>query len=160
MARALIYTNQIEYSTDDTIPRPTWHKLYYKKGGAVSGEVLLSFAIVTDDYPFRKTLERLRLEREVEMKEMNIQMQILGLRGLQSAGVLPVKKAFIQFNLKSMVPPALGTNLENIKTEPKMPGPDPTLNTLIEINAPLPRDKLFCPRLSCSVFDNIVLGFH
>jgi hypothetical protein len=48
----------------------------------VSGEVLLSFAIVADDYPFKRTLDRLRLEREVEMKEFNIQMQILGLRGL------------------------------------------------------------------------------
>lgn len=53
------------------------------------------------------------------MKEFKVSMNILGLRGLQSAGVLPVKKAFIQFNLRSMVPPALGTNLENIKTEPK-----------------------------------------
>ena len=87
-------------------------------------------------------------------------MQILGLRGLQSAGVLPVKKAFIQFNLKSMVPPALGANLNNLKTDPKMPGSDPTLNTLIEFNAPLPREKLFCPRLSCSVFDNIIQGLH
>lgn len=59
-----------------------------------------------------------------------------------------------------MVPPAIGANLENIKTQPKMPGPDPTLNTLIEINAPLPRDELFCPRLSCTVFDNIVAGLH
>ena len=123
----------------------------------MSGEVLLSFAIVADDYPFKRTLDRLRLEREVEMKEFNIQMQILGLRGLQSAGVLPVKKAFIQFNLKSMVPPALGANLNNLKTDPKMPGSDPTLNTLIEFNAPLLREKLFCPRLSCSVFDNIAL---
>ena len=72
LSRALIYVNDIQYSTDDTIPTPTWFKLYYKKGGAVSGEVLLSFSIVTDDYPFRKTLERLRLEREVEMKEFNI----------------------------------------------------------------------------------------
>ena len=57
---------------------------------------------------------------------------------MQSAGVIPVKKAFIVFNLKSMVPPALGTNLDNIKTDPKMAGSDPTLNTLIEFNAPLP----------------------
>ena len=57
-----------------------------------------------------------------------------------------------------MVPPALGANLNNIKTEPKMPGSDPTLNTLIEFNAPLPVDELFCPRLSCVVFDNIAFG--
>lgn len=57
-----------------------------------------------------------------------------------------------------MVPPALGTNLHNIKTEPKMAGSDPTLNTLLEFNAPLPIDELFCPRLSCVVFDNIAMG--
>jgi hypothetical protein len=79
----------------------------------------LSFAIVSDDFMFKKSLKKLRLENEVEMKEYKVSMNILGLRGLQSAGVLPVKKAFIQFNLRSMVPPALGTNLENLKTEPK-----------------------------------------
>ena len=57
-----------------------------------------------------------------------------------------------------MVPPALGTNLHNIKTEPKMAGSDPTLNTLLEFNAPLPIDELFCPRPSCVVFDNIAMG--
>ncbi len=40
-----------------------------------------------------------------------------------------------------------------------MAGTDPTLNTLIEFNAPLPVDILFCPRMSCSVFDNIAMGF-
>lgn len=74
LSRALIYIKDIDYSVDDTIPVPKWHKLYYKTGGAVSGEVLLSFAIVADDYPFKRSLERLRLEREVEMKELNIQM--------------------------------------------------------------------------------------
>ena len=39
-----------------------------------------------------------------------------------------------------------------------MAGADPTLNTLIEFNAPLPEDILFCPRMSCSVFDNIAMG--
>lgn len=136
-----------------------WHKLYFKKGGPPSGEVLLSFAVVADDYNFKRSLEKLKMENEVEMKEFGISMNILGLRGLQSPGILPVKKAFLQFALKSMVPPALGTNLENIRTEPRMAGTDPTLNTLIEFKAPLPVDVLFCPRLACSVFDNIAMGF-
>ncbi len=92
------------------------------------------------------------------MKEFGVAMNILGLRGLQSPGLLPVKKAFLNFNLKSMVPPKLGTDLNNIRTEPKMPGTDPTLNTLIEFAAPLPVDILFCPRLSVSVYDNIAMG--
>jgi hypothetical protein len=98
------------------------------------------------------------MEEEVETKEFQVSMNILGLRGLMSPGLLPVKKAFLQFNLKSMVPPALGTNLENIRTEPKMAGADPTLSTLIEFLAPLPVDTLFCPRMACSVFDNIAMG--
>jgi len=58
-----------------------------------------------------------------------------------------------------LVAPKLGSDLSNIRTEPKMAGTDPTLNTLIEFNAPLPVDILFCPRMSCSVFDNIAMGF-
>jgi hypothetical protein len=41
-------------SSGDTIPRPEWHKLYYKKGGPPSGEVLLSFALVEGDFNFKK----------------------------------------------------------------------------------------------------------
>lgn len=40
-----------------------------------------------------------------------------------------------------------------------MPGTDPTLNTLLDFNAPLPTDTLFCPRMSCNVYDNIAMGF-
>jgi hypothetical protein len=39
-----------------------------------------------------------------------------------------------------------------------MVGSDPTLNTLIEFKCPLPIETLYCPRLSCSVFDNIAMG--
>ncbi len=58
-------------------------------------------------------------------------MNILGLRGLQSPGILPVQSAFLQFNLKSLVPSSFGANLHNIRTQPKMAGSDPTLNTSI-----------------------------
>ena len=57
-----------------------------------------------------------------------------------------------------MVPPALGDNLDNIKTEPKMAGSDPTLNTLIEFNVPLATDPLYCPKLMCTVYDSIAMG--
>lgn len=158
IARAMLYVQDLDYSIDDTVPKPCWYDLHFKKGGPVSGQILLSFAIVADDYNFKRLLPNLQLEKQVDMKEFGVSMNILGLRGLQSPGVLPVKKAFLNFNLKSMVPPALGTNLNNIRTEPKMAGSDPTLNTLIEFNAPLPVEILFCPRMSCQVFDNIAMG--
>lgn len=30
---------------------------------------------------------------------------------------------------------------------------------MIKFNAPLPHDELFCPKLSCQVYDNIFKGF-
>lgn len=57
-----------------------------------------------------------------------------------------------------MVPPQIGDSLENIKTEPKMAGSDPTLNTLIVFNLPLPQEELFTPRMSVTVYDSIAMG--
>ncbi len=50
------------------------------------------------------------------MQEYLVDINILGLRDLQSVGILPVKKAYISFNLKSLVSPEQGEALENIKT--------------------------------------------
>jgi len=52
----------------------------------------------------------------VPTAEFNISCQILGLRHLKSPGILPVKKAFINFNIKSMLPPDLGSAMKNIQT--------------------------------------------
>ena len=54
ISRAIIDLHKFEYSTDDEIPEPKWHNLYFKTGAAVSGEILLSFAVVPDDYNFKK----------------------------------------------------------------------------------------------------------
>jgi hypothetical protein len=96
----------------------------------------------------------------VETKEFELDINILGLRNLQSAGILPVKKAFIVFNLKSLVPPDEGRAVENIKTAPSAAGPNPTINTLIKFSLPLPIDKLYQPRLLSSVHDYIFKGFN
>lgn len=73
---------------------------------------------------------------------------------MHSAGLIPVKKASILFNLKTMVSPAQAGSVENMKTEPSAPGADPTLNTLIEFLISLPTDELYCPRMACKVQDN------
>ena len=70
-----------------------------------------------------------------------------------------MKKAFVNFNLKGLVPPAVGTNLKNLKTDPKAPGANPTLSTLLNFFVPLPIDPLYCPRLSCQVYDCIFTGW-
>lgn len=50
---------------------------------------------------------------------MEVEMLVLGLRNLQSPGLLPVKKAYINFNLKSLMPPGpVQVSLKNIETSP------------------------------------------
>jgi hypothetical protein len=72
---------------------------------------------------------------------------------------LPVKKAFVSFNLKSLVSPELGEALENIKTQPGPTGPNPTINSTMSFKVFLPTDPLYCPKLVVNVFDFIYKGF-
>jgi hypothetical protein len=125
----------------------------------VCGEILVSWSIVADDFVYKLPLNYVNLKDEVDFKEFTVSINILGLRNLQSVGILPVKKAFIVFNLKSLVPPDEGTALENVKTQPSSAGANPTINTLVKFNLGLPGDPLFCPRLSCTVHDYIFKGF-
>lgn len=112
-----------------------------------------------DDYNFKVPLAYVNLKDAVNFREFDISLNILGLRNLQSVGIMPVKKAFIVFNLKSLLPPDDGAAIENIKTQPSSAGSNPTINTLIKFKLELPVDPLFCPRLSCTVHDYIFKGF-
>ena len=163
LARATIYykdaIEKLALTEEDTVPRPAWFPLRFSPKGPVSGEVLISFAVVDDDFSFNKTLDYVHLDEEVDMEEFQVSMNILGMRGLQSPGLLPVKKAFVNFNLKGLVPPMIGTNLRNLKSVAKAPGANPTINTLMKFDVPLPTDELFCPRLSCQVYDTVFAGF-
>lgn len=99
------------------------------------------------------------LGETVEKAEFDISINVLGLRGLLSVGILPVKKAFITFNLKSLLPPSEAGCVSNKETQPSAPGPNPTINSIISFPLNLPQDQLFCPRLTCQVFDMVFKGF-
>ena len=61
-------------------------------------------------------------------------MKILGLRGLKSLGVFPVKRAFIKFDLNSLRAKEQKLDLQEkkaISTQPNSPGPDPNISTII-----------------------------
>jgi hypothetical protein len=82
------------------------------------------------------------------MGDYEIELNILGLRELQSGGILPVKKPFIKFNLKSLLPPDAGSLIENIRTQPQATGANPNINTTIRFSMRLPKEELYCPRLA------------
>lgn len=59
-------------------------------------------------------------------------MTVLGLRELVSPGILPIRKAFVKFNLKSLMKAEIAKGVEDVKTQPKEPGSNPNLKTKIE----------------------------
>jgi hypothetical protein len=89
----------------------------------------------------------MNLASYVETKEHNIDINILGLRQLASFGLLPVKKAFIKFNVKTLMPAEKRQVVKDVFTEPKSTGPNPNINTVISMAADLPIDKLYAPSL-------------
>ena len=57
-----------------------------------------------------------------------------------------------------MLPPAKAQVIKDVKTEPKSPGRNPNINTTITLKIDLPVNKLYCPYMSCEVFDNLCKG--
>jgi hypothetical protein len=90
---------------------------------------------------------------------MLAEINVLGLRDLKPAfGWLPVTKAFLEFDMSSLKVPGEATSIANIRTTPSDKGPNPTLNTVLKFNFSMPKDKLYCPSLSCAVYDNLFMG--
>ena len=92
----------------------------------------------------------------VKRNDYEIELNVLGLRDLQSTGILPVKKPYIVFHLKSLLPPDDCRAIENKQTQPSSSGPNPNINTLIKFEIPFPDDEIYHPRLLCTVHDYIL----
>jgi hypothetical protein len=70
-----------------------------------SGEILVSFSMVETDYSFKTPISYLNLTDEIQYQDYQVDINVLGLRNLESFGLMPVKKPFIKFNLRSLLPP-------------------------------------------------------
>jgi len=67
--------------------------------------MLVSFSVVEDDYTYKIPITYLKLTEEIEYKDFNVEINVLGLREVESFGLIPVKKPFVRFNLRSLLPP-------------------------------------------------------
>lgn len=119
---------------------------------------MCSFALVPDDFRFQVPTEYLKLTDYIEFKEYNVEINVLGLRNLQSFGLVPVKKPFIRFNLRSLLPPEKAKAITNVKTNPLDTGPNPNINTTVSFTMQFPASSLYCPKLSCDVYDCVFAG--
>ena len=117
---------------------------------------LFHFLYSIQNKVFEKSLNDIKLGPELE--EYEITINVLGMRELQSPGILPVRKPFINFMLRSLLPPSKAHAIENIQTQPSATGCNPTIPTVIKFIIYLPCDPLYWPSLTCGVYDYIFKG--
>ena len=60
--------------------------------------------------------------------------------------------------VRGLVDPITAGNLVNIKTIPRESGSNPNINALLSFKVPLPVEELYCPALSCTVYDQLFMG--
>ena len=82
----------------------------------------------------------------------------MGLRELESFGLMPIRKPYINLRAKSLLPPDKRDSVNNVQTDPSASGPNPNINNTLAFNVTLPDEQLLCPSLSCDVYDYIYLG--
>lgn len=73
------------YSIDDDcekVMEPRWHGCKLKPKAPKSGEILVSFSISESDYNFKTPLQYMNLRNEVDFRETEVEINILGLRDL------------------------------------------------------------------------------
>jgi len=73
--------------------------------------------------------------------------------------MLPIKKAFIKFDMNSLnISANKEDSLQSRITQPKDKGSNPTINEAIKLDIRLPKDEIFMPQLQCEVYDYILGG--
>ena len=147
---------------NNTPSDPKWYPIRsgFRPDDPKCGEILCSFSIVNCDFKFKIDNPRHEnLGNYIPIQEQNVEINCLGLRQLQSVGIMPVQKPFIRFNINSLLPPEKAQVVKRVCTEPKNTGNSPNINTKITFTVEMPVSSLYCPKLSCEVFDTACGGF-
>lgn len=152
MGMCVVNMNDIKKGDTDLAPRPIWFKLDMGKPGTEEGEILMSFSLKDKVYTPMRNLIPVSIEVTVEIN-------ILGLRDLKPAvGWMPVNKAFMKFDLKSLQLPGESLVVQELRTQPFEPGPNPNINSVLSFSCMIPKDPLYCPALNCTVHDYVLYG--
>ena len=135
--------------------KPKWHQLYLPKSNAPAGELLLSFYIFDQQ---NATMYR-TINPKPNTVPYSFEINILGLRDIKPLAMLPIKKAYIKFDMNSLnISGDANDSLPAKITQPKDKGSNPTINSALKFDLNLPEDEIFMPQLQCEVFDYIFSG--
>ncbi|TMW58885.1 hypothetical protein Poli38472_007030 [Pythium oligandrum] len=136
-------------------PRPKWYPICYAKEGDTDGELLLSFELIRKDTPgiVIDPPESIR----PPMMDQFLEIVVLGCRGLQPVGFMPVNSPFIKFEVGEITKKD-GMRYTNPSSKPSGRNPNYLERILLPIKVPV--DALYAPRLNISVFDQLLGGFY
>ena len=140
---------------DTSLADPKWHQLYLPKSNSPQGELLLSFYIFDNDHQSMIG----QIQTIPETTPYTFEINILGLRDLKPFSMLPIKKAYINFEMDSLnISGDESESLPSKQTQPKNKGSNPTINDALKFDVNLPKDLKFMPQLQCRIFDYIFSG--
>mgnify|MGYP002623964632 CR=1 FL=1 len=156
LGSSYVWLSDSPYNINNTkVVKPKWHQLYLPKSNKPQGEILLSFYIFDQD---NKDLSR-KINPVPETESYSFEINILGLRDMKPLSMLPIKKAFIKFDMNSLnISGNEEDNLQPRVTQPKDKGSNPTINSALKFDLNLPKDDIFMPQLQCEVYDYIFSG--
>lgn len=162
----------------DTIPQPTWYPVKYSMNAGWSeangARVLVSFGQSEFHESFTLEAESIALDTAMKIPEegneevmlplpmpdlavrpMNVEINVLGFRDLLTSGLLPIKKAYAKFSVKSLLPPAQGKAVSEIFTQPGEGGSDPNVRTTLKFEVRIPSEPFYTPRMTCMAYDKL-----
>ena len=104
LGRCTIYLKDLKetfvVNDDDNIPVPKWHDIKFgtDEKSPACGQILVSFALFPGDaLPTPVEVMPRKMNDMVEKLDYDVFINCLGLRELESNGVIPIQKAFVSF---------------------------------------------------------------
>ncbi len=159
LAYGYIWLSESSYDIDELGKlTPSWVQLHLPISNKPQGQILCSFNIINSS---RKDLIEIAKNLDItpDTELYSFEINVLGLRDIKPLSILPVKKAFINFDLNSInITGKEDNNIKSIKTQPKKGGANPTINTVIKFDIHLPTNEIFMPEMQCVVYDYILSG--
>ena len=151
-----VWLSDMNYRMNSSeLVKPKWQQLFLPQSNRPQGEILLSFYILDNEHRHLAY----EIDSIPKTKPYSFEINILGLRDLKPLSLLPVKKAFIKFDMNSLnVTGRKEDTLQSISTQPKDCGENPTINTVIKFDVKLPEEEIFMPELQCEVYDHLLSG--
>ena len=143
----------------ETPVKPTWYNLSIDRN-TKSGKIKLAFKVIKQSQfnTFKQINPKgtARTNIDIPKTRYRIKINMLGLRDLQSTGILPVRSVEVKIStssIKNLNNMKGGSGYSELSAVSKNGGNNPALGTVLNITAPLPKHILNMPIISCRVVD-------